>query len=93
MTLAGRRMCDESLWITMDLLKLIVGCITGCQLSHQSMDSQRIVSCVSSNLGPIIFGIAGYYGLTVILDFLPLLLTENIELWADFLKIHLEGGE
>jgi len=34
MTLACRGMCDESLRITMDLLKLIVGYITGCQLSH-----------------------------------------------------------
>jgi len=33
MMLAGIGMCDESFWITADLLKLIVDCIADCQLS------------------------------------------------------------
>ena len=33
MMLAGIGMCDESFWITADLLKLIVDCIADCQSS------------------------------------------------------------
>jgi len=39
MTLAGRGVCKESPWITVDLLKLIVGCTAGCQFSHQMVGS------------------------------------------------------
>jgi len=28
--------------------------------------------------------IVGFYGLMAIVDFLPLLLTKNLEIWADF---------
>jgi len=34
LVLAVRGVYDESLWITEDLLELIVGCIAGGQLSH-----------------------------------------------------------
>ena len=39
---------------------------------------QKIVSCVSSNIDVIMTEIEGFYDLTMTIDLLPLLLTENI---------------
>jgi len=46
--------------------------------------SQKDEFCVSSNPDIIMTEIAGFYGLTVTVDFLSLLLIENLGMWADF---------
>ena len=85
MTLAGKGVCGESLRIIADLLELIVGCTTWpIVITSSGWISQKVEFCVSSNADIIISGIVGFYGLTVMVDLLPLLLTKNLKMWADF---------
>ena len=72
---------NESLQSFADLLELIVGCTTGCQLSNRVAGSlRRLESYVSLNLGIIMTGIVGFYALMVMVDLLPSLLIENLEI-------------
>ena len=56
--------------------------VVSCHFSRQ--DLLKIASCVSSNSSVIMTGIVGFYGLVTTVALLPLLLTEILEIWADF---------
>ena len=49
-----------------------------------SQISEKVVSCISSKFGVIITRIVGFYGLTVMIDLLPLLMIENVGMWPTF---------
>jgi len=81
MTLAAEE-CGEYFQITANLLELILR----SWLSVIASGFWKVVPCFSSNLGVIMIGIVGFYGLTTTVDLLLLLLTEYLGR-ADFLGI------
>ena len=82
----------------MHALKLIMAFMQGISLDHYrsfgincqlqswlttaTSGDWKIVSCVFSNPYIVMIGIIGFYSLTMMVDLLPLLLTETLRSWA-----------
>ena len=65
----------------MDLSELI-GEAASCYIDQ--LDSSKVIFCTSLNLGIIMNGIVGFCVLVATVDLLPFLLTEYLEMQADF---------